>query len=51
MKVTVKKMNHVLRDKGLKDRNLWAFLDENGHTVIQVYDDKYPADMEKFLNK
>lgn len=44
-------MSVVLREKGQKDRNLWAFIDEDGHTVIQVYSEKYPIEMEKSLNK
>lgn len=50
MEFTVVKMSVVLREKGQKDRNLWAFVDKGGHTIIQVYSDRYPSDMEEFLN-
>ncbi len=46
----VKKMSIVLQDKGQKDKFLWAFVDEGGHTVMQVYSDKYPTDMQKYFN-
>lgn len=49
MEFTVVKMNVVLREKGQKDRYLWAFIDKEGHTIIQVYSDRYPFDMEDFL--
>ena len=49
MKVSVVKTKIVFQEKGKKDQILWAFLDEMGHTIIQVYDDEYPADMEKFI--
>jgi len=44
-------MGIVLQEKGQKDKILWAFLDEDGHTTIQVYSADYPKDMENFLKK
>ena len=42
-------MSIVLQGKDQKDKILWAFIDEEGHTIIQVYSDRYPQDMEEFL--
>lgn len=44
-------MGIVLQEKDQKDKILWAFLDEDGHTTIQVYSEKYPKEMEEFLTK
>ena len=44
-------MSVVPQEKGEKDKILWAFIDEEGHTIIQVYSDMYPIDIEKFLKK
>jgi hypothetical protein len=49
MEFTVVKTSIVLREKGQKDKILWAFVDKEGHTIIQVYSEKYPIEMEKFL--
>jgi hypothetical protein len=51
MLVTVKKMSIVLQNQGQKDKILWAFLDEGGHTVIQVFSGEYPIGMEKYLKE
>ena len=47
----VDKMNVLLQEKEKKDKILWAFIDEEGHTIIQVYSDKYPEDIEKILRE
>jgi hypothetical protein len=49
MEIKVVKMSIVLREKDQKDRILWAFMDKDGHTIMQVYSEKYPADMENYL--
>lgn len=49
MIVRVEKMNHVLTEKGQKDKFLWALIDKWGHTIIQVYSPEYPKEMEKLI--
>lgn len=44
-------MSIVLQNQGQKDKILWAFEDENGHTVIQVYSPTHPKEMEELLSK
>lgn len=50
MEFTVVKMSDVLREKDRKDRLLWAFIDKEGHTIIQVYSETYPKHMDEFLS-
>lgn len=38
-----------LQEKGGKKRYLWAFIDEMGCTIIQVYSEKFPTEMEKYI--
>ena len=42
-------MNIPPLGNGKKEKILWAFIDEEGHTIIQVYSDKYPTDIEKYF--
>jgi len=42
-------MSVVLQNQGQKDKILWAFIDEEGHTVIQVYSAEYPKKVEEFI--
>jgi len=44
-------MSIVLQNPGQKDKILWALVDENGHTVIQVYSHIYPKELEEVLNR
>lgn len=47
----VEKMLVFPPKKKEKEKILWAFIDEDGHTIIQVYSDKYPSKTEKWLKK
>jgi len=44
-------MSVHFQEKGGKDKILWAFIDEYGHTIIQVYSEKYPKYIEEFLKE
>lgn len=44
--IRVSKMDYKLRDK-----YLWAIIDENGFTVIQTFSAIYPQSTENYLKK
>ena len=51
MLTRVYRMDVNLQKKEKKYKILWAFIDEYGHTIIQVYSEKYPKYIKEFLKE
>jgi hypothetical protein len=51
MKISVIKTSILLIEKDQKDKILWAFVDEEGHTAMQTYSAEYPKELEEFITK
>ena len=50
MKIRVEKSEAIfLLNPAGKKRHLWIIIDECGHTMIQIYSDKYPIELEKYF--
>jgi predicted choloylglycine hydrolase len=51
MLVKIVKTSIILNDEKEGKKYLWAFVDEYDRTMVQIYSEKYPKELEEFLKR